>query len=256
MQIDGSSAVITGGSSGLGAATSRELAQAGARVAIFDLNKDEGKRLASQLNGVFVHCDVADESSATRAFLTAEKQHGTAQLLINCAGIAPMARIVRRSGPHELTTFEEIIRVNLTGTFNCVRLAAASMAKLDPEKNADRGVIINTASVAGFDGNVGSVAYAASKAAVAGMTLPLARDLAEYDIRVVAIAPGAFDTPMYGSLEQRVANKMLNDILSPKRMGQPPEFAKLVRHIIENQMLNGEVIRLDAGIRMAASYSD
>ena len=256
MQIDGSSAVITGGSSGLGAATSRELAQAGAKVAIFDLNKDEGEYLASELNGIFVHCDVADENSTTNAFLKAQKKNGPAQLLINCAGIAPMARVVRRSGPHELATFEEVIRVNLTGTFNCIRIAAASMARLDPEKNGDRGVIINTASVAGFDGNVGSVAYAASKAAVAGMTLPLARDLSEYDIRVVTIAPGAFDTPMYGSLEQRAANKMLNDVLSPKRMGQPSEFAKLVLHIIENQMLNGEVIRLDAGIRMAASYSN
>ena len=256
MQIDGSSAVITGGSSGLGAATSRELAQAGAKVAIFDLNKDEGEHLASELNGIFVHCDVADENSTTNAFLKAQKKNGPAQLLINCAGIAPMARVVRRSGPHELATFEEVIRVNLTGTFNCIRIAAASMARLDPEKNGDRGVIINTASVAGFDGNVGSVAYAASKAAIAGMTLPLARDLSEYDIRVVTIAPGAFDTPMYGSLEQRAANKMLNDVLSPKRMGQPSEFAKLVLHIIENQMLNGEVIRLDAGIRMAASYSN
>ena len=256
MQIDGSSAVITGGSSGLGAATSRELAQSGAKVAIFDLNKDEGEYLASELNGIFVHCDVADENSTTNAFLKAQKKNGPAQLLVNCAGIAPMARVVRRSGPHELATFEEVIRVNLTGTFNCIRIAAASMARLDPEKNGDRGVIINTASVAGFDGNVGSVAYAASKAAVAGMTLPLARDLSEYDIRVVTIAPGAFDTPMYGSLEQRAANKMLNDVLSPKRMGQPSEFAKLVLHIIENQMLNGEVIRLDAGIRMAASYSN
>ena len=256
MQIDGSSAVITGGSSGLGAATSRELAQAGAKVAIFDLNKDEGAYLASELNGIFVHCDVADENSTTNAFLKAQKKNGPAQLLVNCAGIAPMARVVRRSGPHELATFEEVIRVNLTGTFNCIRIAAASMARLDPEKNGDRGVIINTASVAGFDGNVGSVAYAASKAAVAGMTLPLARDLSEYDIRVVTIAPGAFDTPMYGSLEQRAANKMLNDVLSPKRMGQPSEFATLVLHIIENQMLNGEVIRLDAGIRMAASYSN
>lgn len=256
MQIDGIAAVVTGGASGLGAATSRELAHAGAKVAIFDLNRDLGACLASELNGIFVHCDVADETSTTNAFFAAEKQHSTARLLVNCAGIAPMARIVRRSGPHELTIFEEILRVNLTGTFNCVRIAAAAMAKLDPETDGDRGVIINTASVAAFDGNVGSVAYAASKAAVAGMTLPLARDLAEHSIRVVAIAPGAFDTPMYDSIEKRAADKMLKDVLSPRRMGQPPEFAKLARHIIENQMLNGDVIRLDAGIRMAASYSD
>ena len=256
MQIEGATAIITGGASGLGAATCRELTLAGAKVAIFDSNKSKGQQLADELKAVFVYCNVADENSTTSAFLTAEKQHGTAQLLINCAGIAPMARVIRRSGPHELATFEEVLRVNLTGTFNCIRIAAAAMLRLDPKKGGDRGVIINTASVAGFDGNVGSVAYAASKAAVAGMTLPLARDLAEHDIRVVAIAPGAFDTPMYGGLEQRAANRMLDDVLSPKRMGRPSEFAKLVRHIVENQMLNGEVIRLDAGIRMAASYSD
>ena len=256
MKIDGAAAVVTGGASGLGAATSREMAQAGAKVAIFDINVDTGERLASELGGLFVHCDVADEHSVTNAFLTANKRNGATRLLVNCAGIAPMARIVRRSGPHKLTMFEEVIRVNLTGTFNCTRIVATSMAQLDAQKNGDRGVIINTASVAGFDGNVGSVAYAASKAAVAGMTLPLARDLAEHDIRVVAIAPGAFDTPMYGTIERRAASKMLKDILSPRRMGQPAEFAKLVRHIVENQMLNGEVIRLDAGIRMAASYSD
>ncbi|PPR16415.1 MAG: putative oxidoreductase [Alphaproteobacteria bacterium MarineAlpha9_Bin7] len=256
MKIDGAAAVVTGGASGLGAATSREMARAGAKVAIFDINGDAGERLASELGGLFVHCDVADEPSVSSAFLAANKKNGATRLLVNCAGIAPMARIVRRSGPHELTTFEEVIRVNLTGTFNCARIVANSMAKLDAQKDGDRGVIINTASVAGFDGNVGSVAYAASKAAVAGMTLPLARDLAEHDIRVVAIAPGAFDTPMYGTIERRAASKMLKDVLSPRRMGQPAEFAKLVRHIVENQMLNGEVIRLDAGIRMAASYSD
>lgn len=255
MQINGIAAVITGGASGLGGATSRELAESGAKIAILDVNRNSGVKLADELGGVFVDCDVTKEQSAIDAFQLVEDQNGPTRLLVNCAGVAPMARIVRHSGPHDLKLFEDVIRVNLTGTFNCLRIAATSMSKLDPQGDGDRGVIINTASVAGLEGTLGSVAYAASKAAVAGMTLPLARDLAEYDVRVLAIAPGAFDTPMYDTIEKRAAQKMLKDVLSPKRMGRPQEFAKLVLHIIQNQMLNGEVIRLDGGIRLPATYS-
>ena len=255
MHIDGVAAVVTGGSSGLGAATCRELANAGARVAMFDTNEDAGMALAKEIGGLFQTCDVGDEASAIAAFDAAEAANGAARILVNCAGIGPMARLFRRSGLHSIDLFEQIMRVNATGTFNCVRLAAAGMAKLAPTESGDRGVIINTASVAGLEGNQGSVAYSASKAAVAGMTLPLARELAEHDIRVVAIAPGAFDTPMYGAINDEATERMLADVLSPKRLGRPQEFAKFVRHIVDNQMLNGEVIRLDAGIRMAARYA-
>lgn len=255
MNIDGVAAVVTGGSSGLGAATCRELAAAGAKVAVFDVNDDAGAAVAAEVGGVFCHCDVGDEASATAAFETAEAANGSVRILVNCAGIGPMARLLRRSGLHTLELFEQIMRVNATGTFNCIRIAAAAMARQTPTADGDRGVIVNTASVAAFDGNYGAVAYSASKAAVAGMTLPLARELAEHDIRVVAIAPGAFDTPMYGAIDNEATSVMLRDVQSPKRMGRPTEYARLARHIVENQMLNGEVIRLDAGIRVAARYS-
>ena len=255
MHTDGVAAVVTGGSSGLGAATCRELAGAGARVAVFDVNEDAGAALAEEIDGIFQVCDVGSETSAVAAFEAAEAAHGAARILVNCAGIGPMARLLRRSGPHSIELFERILRVNATGTFNCVRLAAASMTRITATESGDRGVIVNTASVAGLEGNLGVTAYAASKAAVAGMTLPLARELAEHDIRVVAIAPGAFDTPMYGAIDEQATEHMLADVLSPKRLGRPAEFAKLVRHIVDNQMLNGEVIRLDAGIRMAARYA-
>jgi NAD(P)-dependent dehydrogenase (short-subunit alcohol dehydrogenase family) len=255
MHIDGVAAVVTGGSSGLGAATCRELASAGARVAVFDVNEAAGADVAAEVGGLFQTCDVGDEASAMAAFEAAEAAHGAARILVNCAGIGPMARLFRRSGLHTIELFEQVMRVNATGTFNCVRLAAAGMAKLEPTDSGDRGVIVNTASVAGLEGTQGAVAYSASKAAVAGMTLPLARELAEHDIRVVAIAPGAFDTPMYGSIDAEATERMLTDVLSPKRLGRPEEYAKFVRHVVENQMLNGEVIRLDAGIRMAARYA-
>ncbi len=255
MHIDGVAAVVTGGSSGLGAATCRELAGASARVAVFDVNEDAGAALAEEIGGVFLHCDVGDEASAITAFEEAESRHGAARILVNCAGIGPMARLFRKSGLHSIELFEQILRVNTTGTFNCVRLAAAGMKDLAPTESGDRGVIVNTASVAGLEGNLGVVAYAASKAAVAGMTLPLARELAEHDIRVVTIAPGAFDTPMYGAINEAATERMLADVLSPKRLGRPQEYAKFVCHIVDNQMLNGEIIRLDAGIRMAARYA-
>jgi len=254
MHIEGVSAVVTGGSSGLGAATCRELAGAGARVAVLDVDETEGARVACEVGGVFCTCDVGDEASAIAAFEAAAAANGAARILVNCAGIGPMARLFRRSGLHSIELFEQIMRVNATGTFNCVRLAAAAMAKLEPTDSGDLGVIINTASVAGLEGTQGAVAYSASKSAVAGMTLPLARELAEHHIRVVAIAPGAFDTPMYSAIDAQATERMLTDVLSPKRLGRPEEFAKFARHIVENQMLNGEIIRLDAGIRMAARY--
>lgn len=254
MHIDGVAAVVTGGSSGLGAATCRELASAGARVAVFDVNEAAGAEVAAEVGGLFQACDVGDEASAMAAFEAAEAAHGAARILVNCAGIGPMARLFRRSGLHSIELFEQIMRVNATGTFNCIRFAAAGMAKLAPTDSGDRGVIVNTASVAGLEGTQGAVAYSASKAAVAGMTLPLARELAEHDIRVVTIAPGAFDTPMYGAIDAEATERMIADVLSPKRLGRPEEYGKFARHIVENQMLNGEVVRLDAGIRMAAKY--
>ena len=255
MNIDGMAAVVTGGSSGLGAATCRALADAGAKVAVFDVNEADGSAVAAEIGGAFHVCDVGDDASAVTAFEAAASVHGAARILVNCAGIGLMGRLFRRSGLHTLERFEKIFRVNTTGTFNCVRLAAAGMRDLEPTGDGERGVIVNTASIAGLEGNAGTVAYSASKAAVAGMTLPLARELAGYDIRVVAIAPGAFDTPMYSTIETEASERMLRDALSPKRKGRPPEYAALVRHIVENQMLNGEVIRLDAGLRIAASYT-
>lgn len=255
MIIDGVAAVVTGGASGLGAATCRALAEAGAKVAVFDVNADEGERVAKEIGGLFHVCDVGDGDSTRAAFDAATAVHGPARILVNCAGIGLMGRLFRRSGLHTLELFETIMRVNATGTFNCIRFAADAMRGLDPTKGGERGVIVNTASIAGLEGNQGVVAYSASKAAVAGMTLPLARELAAYDIRVVAIAPGAFDTPMYSTIETEASERLLRDALSPKRMGQPSEFAALALHIVENQMLNGEVIRLDAGLRIAASYT-
>ncbi len=252
MDIAGAAAIVTGGARGLGAAAAQALASRGARVAVFDIA--DGAAIAHEVGGVFAACDVGDEESAQAAFAVAEAAHGPVRILVNCAGIAPMARVLRRSGPHALDLFEAVLRVNTTGTFNCVRLAAASMVPLEASADGDRGVIVNTASVAAFDGNLGSAAYSASKAAVAGMTLPLARDLAQYDIRVMAIAPGAFDTTMLSTIEGRVGARLADDAVYPRRRGQPGEFAGLVCHIVENQMLNGSVIRLDAGLRMSARY--
>lgn len=255
MKIDGQAAVVTGGASGLGAATARALTAAGAKVALFDLNGELGEPLAREIGGLFQECDVASEDSARAAFAGGQAAHGPARILVNCAGIGTFAKTMRRAGVHSLELFEQVVRVNLTGSFNCCRLAAEAMAGLDPDAGGERGVIVNTASIAGLEGTVGSVAYAASKAGVAGMTLPMARDLAGLGIRVVAIAPGGFETPMYRGMPAATEAAMLADQAFPKRLGKPAEYAALARQIVENPMLNGEVVRIDAGIRFRPVYA-
>ncbi|MBN3727199.1 SDR family NAD(P)-dependent oxidoreductase [Burkholderia sp. Ac-20379] len=241
--------LITGGASGLGAGTARMLAAAGAKPVLADLNREAGEALARELGGVFVACDVTREDHA-QAAVEAATQLGTLRGLINCAGIAPAAKTVGKDGPHALDLFAKVVSINLIGTFNMARLAAAAMAANAPNGYGERGVIVNTASVAAFDGQIGQAAYAASKAGVAGMTLPLARDLSRNAIRVMTIAPGIFETPMLLGMPQEVQDALGAMVPFPPRLGKPDEYAMLVRQILENPMLNGEVIRLDGAIRM------
>lgn len=249
---EGMGAIVTGGASGLGAATARALARAGARVAIMDLNDQAGAALAEELGGMFLRVDVTDAASVEAGFRQARDAHGQERILVNCAGIAPGARTVGRDGPHDPALFERVIRVNLIGPFLCAARAAAGMAGAEPlDADGTRGVIVNTASVAAFEGQIGQVAYAASKGGVASMTLPMARDLARHGIRVVAIAPGLFGTPMLRGLPQEVQDSLAAQVPFPRRLGEPEEFARLVLHICDNDMLNGSVIRLDGAIRMA-----
>lgn len=251
MNLNGMAAVVTGGASGLGEATARELASAGAKVAILDLNEDLGQKMAKELGGVFAKCNVADEASVVAAFETARAAHGPARILINCAGIGIAAKTTSKGVPHALDMFQRVININLIGTFNCIRIAATEMAAQDPTENGDRGVIVNTASVAAYDGQIGQAAYSASKGGVVGMTLPIARDLMNDGIRVCTIAPGLFGTPMLQSLPDNVKEALAATVPFPKRLGDPSEYGQLARHICENQMLNGETIRLDGAIRMA-----
>ncbi|WP_186126309.1 SDR family NAD(P)-dependent oxidoreductase [Burkholderia gladioli] len=241
--------LITGGASGLGAGTARMLAGAGAKVVLADLNREAGEALARELGGLFTACDVTREDDA-KAAVEAATRLGTLRGLINCAGIAPAAKTVGKDGPHALDLFAKVVSINLVGTFNTVRLAAAAMSANAPAASGERGVIINTASVAAFDGQIGQAAYAASKAGVAGMTLPLARDLSRNAIRVMTIAPGIFETPMLLGMPQEVQDALGAMVPFPPRLGKPEEYAMLARQIIENTMLNGEVIRLDGAIRM------
>jgi NAD(P)-dependent dehydrogenase (short-subunit alcohol dehydrogenase family) len=251
MRIDGMTAYVTGGASGLGAGTARVLAQAGARVAILDLQEEKGRAVAAELAGVFARCDVADEASTLAAFAEAKAAVGAPRILINCAGIGPAQRTTGRNGPHDLGLFAKVIQVNLIGSFNCIRLAATEMVALEPLAEGERGVIVNTASVAAFDGQIGQAAYSASKGGIVGMTLPIARDLADRGIRVVTIAPGIFATPLLETLPENVRASLAASVPFPKKLGTPEEYAALARHIIENVMLNGETIRLDGAIRMA-----
>ncbi|WP_186127180.1 SDR family NAD(P)-dependent oxidoreductase [Burkholderia gladioli] len=241
--------LITGGASGLGAGTARMLAGAGAKVVLADLNREAGEALARELGGLFTACDVTREDDA-KAAVKAATGLGTLRGLINCAGIAPAAKTVGKDGPHALELFAKVVSINLVGTFNMVRLAAAAMSANAPAASGERGVIINTASVAAFDGQIGQAAYAASKAGVAGMTLPLARDLSRNAIRVMTIAPGIFETPMLLGMPQEVQDALGAMVPFPPRLGKPEEYAMLARQILENTMLNGEVIRLDGAIRM------
>ena len=247
MQIEDSTFLVTGGGSGLGAATARLLEDGGANVVVADL-RGEGEGM----NSSFVKTDVTDEASVQRAVGAALEHFGGLHGVINCAGVASAEKTLGRQGPHSLESFTQVIQINLIGTFNVVRLAAEAMAKNEPSAaDGERGVIVNTASVAAFDGQVGQVAYAASKGGVVAMTLPVARDLATLGIRVMAIAPGIFDTPMMAGLPEAARESLGKQVPFPPRLGRPEEYAALVRHIIENRMLNGEVIRLDGAIRMA-----
>ncbi len=251
MQLNGIAAVVTGGASGLGAATARELAAAGAKVALADMNVAAAEELAREIGGVAVECDVGSSDSAEAALTKAAAAHGPARMLVNCAGVGTPAKAVGKDGPLALAAYEKVIRVNLIGTFNMIRLAAAAMQKLEPLADNERGVIVNTASVAAFDGQIGQPAYASSKAGVVGLTLPLAREFAQFGIRVCTIAPGLFLTPMLKGLPQEAQDSLAASVPFPRRLGQPEEYAKLARHIAENTMLNGETIRLDGAIRMA-----
>jgi NAD(P)-dependent dehydrogenase (short-subunit alcohol dehydrogenase family) len=249
MEIRDNVFLITGGASGLGAASARMFAAEGGKIVLADLNQDAGEALAQELGGVFVKCDVSREDDAIQAVGAATKL-GTLRALINCAGVAPAIKTVGKDGPHPLDAFVRTISINLIGTFNMIRLAAAAMAKNEPNAGGERGVIINTASVAAFDGQIGQAAYAASKSGVAGMTLPIARDLSRNAIRVMTIAPGIFETPMLLGMPQEVQDALGAMVPFPPRLGKPVEYAMLARQIVENPMLNGEVIRLDGAIRM------
>lgn len=252
MEIGGKSFIVTGASSGLGEATARMIVARGGSVIIADVNP-AGAELVAELgrSAVFVATDVTEEPDGMRAVETAKVRFGGLHGLVNCAGIAPGERIVGKDGPHRLDTFERAIKVNLIGTFNMLRLAVAAMAGNAPMADGERGVIINTASVAAFEGQIGQAAYAASKAGVAGLTLPAARELARYGIRVVTIAPGLFMTPMMAGFSPEVQQSLADTVLFPKRLGKPEEFAELVAAIITQPMLNGETIRLDGALRMA-----
>ena len=254
MDIAGKVFIVTGGASGLGEGTVRMLVQAGARVLIADLQADKGDALAAELGGagtaVFVKCDVSQEADG-RAAVAAALALGKLCGLVNCAGIAPAAKTVGKDGAHALGAFAKVITVNLIGSFNMIRLAAEAMCANAPEPTGERGVLISTASVAAYDGQIGQAAYAASKGGVVGMTLPIARDLARNGIRNMTIAPGIFGTPMLFTMPQAVQDALAAGVPFPSRLGTPADYAKLVRHIIENDMLNGEVIRLDGAIRLA-----
>jgi NAD(P)-dependent dehydrogenase (short-subunit alcohol dehydrogenase family) len=254
MQIQGHTFLVSGGSSGLGAACVRMLAQHGGNVVIADVNKDKGEPFAAELGSRarFAFTDVTDENSVRQAVRTAEEAFGTLHGSIQCAGVAIAERILGKAGPHSLAAFAKVITVNLVGTFNVVRLAAETISRAAPGADGERGVIINTASVAAFEGQIGQVAYAASKGGVASMTLPLARELARLGIRVVTIAPGIFDTPLLAGLPEPARQSLGQQVPFPSRLGRPEEYAELARHIIENEMLNGTVVRLDGALRMAA----
>jgi NAD(P)-dependent dehydrogenase (short-subunit alcohol dehydrogenase family) len=251
MDIAGHGAIVTGGASGLGAATARMLAQAGAKVAIFDVNQKAAAEVAIDVNGIAIACDVTDAAATEKAFAKAAADHGVARILINCAGVGPAKRIVGRDGPMPLEEFARVISVNLVGTFNAMRLAAAAMQALTPLAEGERGVIVCTASVAAYEGQIGQAAYAASKGGVVGLVMPAAREFAQFGIRVDAIAPGIFSTPMLHALPEAAQQSLAAAVPFPKLLGQPPQFAALVRHIIENRYLNGETIRLDGALRMA-----
>ena len=254
MEIANGTFLITGGGSGLGAATARLLAESGARVLVADVDEEVGENTASGIGNMAhsVYADVTVEESVQNALDAALDAFGSLIGVVNCAGVGSAERVLGRNGPHPLDAFVRTVQINLIGTFNVVRLGAAVMAQNEPTTDGERGVIVNTASVAAFDGQIGQVAYSASKAGVAGMTLPVARELAQHGIRVMTIAPGIFDTPMLAALPEEARESLSKQVPFPPRLGRPGEYAALVKHIIENEMLNGEIIRLDGSMRMAA----
>ena len=251
MLLKDQAAIVTGGASGLGAATARKLAAQGAKVAVFDLNAKLAETVAAEIKGVAVTCDVSDAASAEAAIAQATKAHGPARVLVNCAGIGVAKRVVGRDGPMALADFDKVIKVNLIGTFNMLRLAATEMSKLEPQATGERGVIINTASVAAYDGQIGQSAYSASKGGIVGMTLPIAREFAPLGIRVVTIAPGIFDTPLLAGLPEPARVSLGQQVPFPSRLGRPDEYAQLSQYIVEHDYLNGETIRMDGALRMA-----
>ncbi|MDP2580700.1 SDR family oxidoreductase [Shimia thalassica] len=250
MKIENTCAVITGGASGLGEATARHFAAHGAKVALFDLNEDLGEKVAKEIGGTFHKTDVTDEASVQASITAAKAAMGTITAAVNCAGIAPAATTIGKKGPHPLDVFQKTIDINLVGSFNVARLAAEVIAQNEPAEDGARGVIINTASIAAMDGQRGQAAYAASKGGIVGLSLPMARDLAKAGIRVMAIAPGIFLTPMLMGLPQEVQDQLAEDVTCPKRLGRPEEYAQLAKFIVESGYLNGEVIRIDGALRM------
>ncbi len=252
MDLNNKVVIVTGGASGLGLVTCQQLAKQGAKIAAFDLNEEAGQALVEELKGqaIFAKVDVTDAASVEAGIAQAVEAFGTIHVCINCAGVAPGGKTVGRNGALPLEKFSQVININLIGTFNVLRLAAEQMAKNEPGSDGERGVIINTASVAAFDGQMGQSAYAASKAGVVGMTLPIARDLAKLGIRIMTIAPGIFDTPMMKGMTDEVRDPLIEMVQNPKRFGEPEEYAALAAHIISNNYLNGDVIRLDGAIRM------
>jgi NAD(P)-dependent dehydrogenase (short-subunit alcohol dehydrogenase family) len=250
MDIAGKVFIVTGGASGLGEGTARMLAAEGGKVVVADVQTDKGQALAAEIGGAFVKCDVTQEADAQAAVAQAVSM-GKLMGLVNCAGIAIGAKTVGKEGPHPLASFAKVIGINLIGSFNMIRLAADAMCKNEPEPTKERGVLINTASVAAYDGQIGQAAYSASKGGIAGMTLPIARDLARNGIRCMTIAPGIFGTPMMFGMPQEVQDSLAASVPFPSRLGTPADYAKLAKHIVQNEMLNGEVIRLDGAIRLA-----
>jgi NAD(P)-dependent dehydrogenase (short-subunit alcohol dehydrogenase family) len=251
MDIKGQAAVVTGGASGLGAATAEMLAEAGAKVAILDVSAEAAQAMAKKIGGLALVCDVASSDAVTAALAAAREKHGIARILVNCAGIGPAKRIVGRDGPMPLADFERVIRINLIGTFNAMRLAAADMQALEPLADGERGIIICTASVAAYEGQIGQAAYSASKGGVVSLVMPAAREFAQFGVRVTAIAPGIFLTPMLQGLPEAAQQSLAAAVPFPKVLGQPSQYAALARHMIENRYLNGEVVRIDGALRMA-----
>jgi NAD(P)-dependent dehydrogenase (short-subunit alcohol dehydrogenase family) len=250
MDIKGHAAIVTGGASGLGAATARMLAEAGAKVAVLDVNQKAAAEVAVDINGIAVACDVTDADATEKAIAKVAADHGVARIVVNCAGVGPAKRIVGRDGPMPLDEFSRVVAINLIGTFNVIRLAAAKMQHLEPMQDGERGIIVCTASVAAYDGQIGQAAYAASKGGVVSLVLPAAREFAQFGIRVTGIAPGIFTTPMLHALPEAAQQSLAAAVPFPKLLGQPPQYAALVRHMVENRYLNGEVVRLDGALRM------